>query len=108
MIPNAFNDFVHVGSSFAEIKFPSPQSLIDYIIQIIDTVFNVDHVTGDEVIKTMVQIKDGIIWKQYFNEYQTSFSFRLTNSTISAEGTSCRALRFGFLAFSPSKCHSAN
>ena len=71
MIPNAFNDFVHVGSSFAEIKLLCPQSLIDYILQIIDTVFNVDHVNGDEIIKIMGQIKDGIIWKQYSNEYQT-------------------------------------
>ena len=67
MIPYAFNDFVHVGSSFAEIKFLCPQSLIDYILQIIDTVFNVDYVTGDEIINIMGQIKDGIIWKQYYN-----------------------------------------
>ena len=53
MIPYVFNDFVHVGSSFAVIKFLCPHSLKDYILQIIDQVFNVDNVTGDDIIKIM-------------------------------------------------------
>ena len=53
MIPYVFNDFVHVGSSFAVTKFLCPQSLTDYILQIIDKVFNVDNITGDEIIKIM-------------------------------------------------------
>ena len=58
LIANKFNDFfVNVGSSLAKIIPLSPKNPTDYVMQNIDTIFNINPVTEDGIIKTMGQFK---------------------------------------------------
>ena len=58
-IANKFNDFfVNVGSSLAKTIPLSPKNPTDYMMQNIDTIFNINSVTEDEIVKTMGQFKD--------------------------------------------------
>ena len=59
LIANEFNDFfVKVGSSLAKTIPLSPKNLTDYMMQNIDTIFNINPVIEDEIIKIMGQFKD--------------------------------------------------
>ena len=59
LIANKCNDFfVNVGSSLAKTIPLSPQNPTDYMMQNIDTIFNINPVTEDEIVKIMGQFKD--------------------------------------------------
>ena len=59
LIANKFNDFfVNVGSSLAKTIPLSPKNPTDYMMQNIDTIFNINPVTEDEIVKIMGQFKD--------------------------------------------------
>ena len=48
-----------LGSSLAKIIPLSPKNPTDYMMQDIDTIFNINPVTEDEIIQIMEQFKDG-------------------------------------------------
>ena len=50
--------FVNVGSSLAKTIPLSPKNPTYYMMQNIDTIFNINPVTEDEIVKIMRQLKD--------------------------------------------------